>query len=422
MDAIHRHATARHVDDSLNRLAQWVQAQSYRAYDPGDGQRSYLRKLTFGQARLERLLTAAVLRMPWNLRPLLGITPHTSSKGMGYMAWGYLKRYADTRNTEHADHANACLQWLLDHRAQGQAHACWGNAFTFTTRAGRIPQDTPTIVWSSLIGQAFVEAFHVTGQRSYLDVAESVCEWICTLPRTRTATGDCLSYGAYAEVPIHNSNLLGAALLARVGQAAQRADFLTVAQSAVQYSCTRQHDDGAWAYGEDPKYAWIDNFHTGYNLDSVRRYAQATGDTQFNTALLKGYAYFKANFFEPDGAPKYMHNRALPYDIQCAAQAIDTLCFFADDDPQALTLAVRTAQWTMQHMQAPVGYFYYRKLRRMTIKTPMLHWGQGTMFKALAHLAQALRQQEDAANQPHGEAQAKPSHRPPRHPPQQVHA
>ena len=37
-------------------------------------------------------------------------------------------------------------------------------------------------------------------------------------------------------------------------------------------------------------------------------------------------------------------------------------------------------------MQDPDGHFYYRDLGWKKIKTPMLHWGQGTMFKALAHL------------------------------------
>ena len=44
-----------------------------------------------------------------------------------------------------------------------------------------------------------------------------------------------------------------------------------------------------------------------------------------------------------------------------------------------------------QHMQAPEGYFYYRDLGWTKIRTPMFHWGQGTMFKALAHLMGKLR-------------------------------
>lgn len=378
------------IETSLNQLANWVERQQYRAYDPGDGQMSFLSSLTFGSQTLERLLTAAVLRSPFNIRPLLGVEPHVSTKGMGYMAWGYLRRLQTTGDARNETKARYCLDWLLEHRSPSYGDLCWGNAFTFTTRAGRIPKGEPTIVWSGLIGQAFVEAYELLADERYLNAANSVCDWIMKLPREETKTGSCLSYVAFRQVSIHNSNMLGAALLARVGAIKSRADALDLAHAAMQYSCVRQNADGAWFYGEDSKYHWIDSFHTGYNLDSLKRYIVSTGDDEFSSALNHGYAYFKQNFCEADGRIKYFHNRLLPIDIQCAAQAIDTLSFFSTQDPEALDLAGVAARWTINHMQDPAGYFYYRDLGWTRIKTPMFHWGQGTMFKALAHLAQKL--------------------------------
>ena len=371
--------------DSLDRLMRWIEENHYRAYDPGDGQMSYLRNLAFGSRTLHRLLTASVLRSPLNIRPLLGIKPHTSTKGMGYVAWGYLRLFQSTGDERYALKARKCLDWLLQHRSPGYADLGWGNEFTFTTRAGSIPRGEPTIVWSSLIGQAFVDAFEILGDASYLEAANSVCNWILTLPRERTPVGDCLSYVAYEQVSIHNSNMLGAALLARVGARVGRSELIEVAKSAMTYSCAHQNLDGSWFYGHDQKYHWIDNFHTGYNLDSLKRYVDHTGDVEFAEQLERGYDYFKQNFFETDGRPKYMHNRLLPIDIQCAAQAIDTLSFFSTSDPAALDLASRTAEWTITHMQAEDGHFYYRDLGWTKIRTPMFHWGQGTMFKALTH-------------------------------------
>ena len=81
-----------------------------------------------------------------------------------------------------------------------------------------------------------------------------------------------------------------------------------------------------------------------------------------------------------------MNNRLLPVDIQCAAQAIDTLAFFSGEDSSAIELALRVADWTIREMQSPDGYFYYRDLGWTKIRTPMFHWGQGTTFKALNHL------------------------------------
>lgn len=371
---------------SIEKLARWVEDHHYRAYDPGDGQLSPLRRLAFGRFFLKRLLTAAVLRVPFNIRPLIGIPPHTSTKGMGYMAWGYTKLYAQTGDACFANRARFCLDWLIQHRAQKFEQYCWGNHFDFSTRGGTIPAHEPTIVWSSLIAQAFAAAHEVFEDSRYLDVAGSVCEWILTLPREQTNSGVCLSYVAFKQSSIHNSNMLGAALLAKIGALTGKSEYLVLAKEAMLYSCTRQNPDGAWFYGEHPKYHWIDNFHTGYNLDSLKRYREASGDPSFDGQLRSGFEYFKSAFFESGGRPKYYHNNPYPIDIQCAAQAIDTLTFFSDTDPASLELAQQVAGWTIDHMQARDGHFYYRDLGWAVNKTPMLHWGQGTMFKALAHL------------------------------------
>ena len=213
-----------------------------------------------------------------------------------------------------------------------------------------------------------------------------MCRWILALPRERTEAGTCLSYHALEQHRIHNANMLGAAFLARTGRHSRNAEYLDVAASAMQYSCTRQRPDGSWWYGEEPKYHWIDNFHTGYNLDSLKCYIDSTGDLTFKPGLDTGFQYFKTHFFEASGRPKYYHNRAQPIDIQCAAQAIETLAKFADRTNDALETAMKVAGWTIEHMQDSTGYFYYRKYPLMTARIPMLHWGQATMFAALAWL------------------------------------
>src|SRR6185436_4986488 len=131
---------------------------------------------------------------------------------------------------------------------------------------------------------------------------------------------------------------------------------------AMTYSCSRQLKGGSWYYGEDPKYHWIDNFHTGYNLDSLKRYQESSGDRTFDGQLRLGLAYFKNNFFEPNGIPKYYHNNVHPIDSQCAGQAIDTLTYFSEEDRSTLDLAQKVASWTIDNMQDKDGHFYYRDL------------------------------------------------------------
>jgi hypothetical protein len=112
----------------------------------------------------------------------------------------------------------------------------------------------------------------------------------------------------------------------------------------------------------------------------------STGDTTYQEQLNRGYRYFVATFFEDSGCPRYYHDNKYPIDIQCASQAIDTLCFFSKEHPEGLALAQKVARWTIENMQDRTGYFHYRKYPVLTSRTPYFHWGQATMFKALAHL------------------------------------
>jgi glycosyltransferase involved in cell wall biosynthesis/rhamnogalacturonyl hydrolase YesR len=371
---------------ALEGVLQWVEERDYRGYEPFDGLSSRVRPLALGNLLGERLLMQAVRQCPFNLRPLLGIGAKDSTKGRGYMAWGYTILYKATGEERHLDKAARCLDWLDKNRTARFQNHSWSNHYDFVSRGGSYTSDDPIIVWTSLIGHAYIEAFETTGEERYLRIAESAGRWILELPRERTDCGDCLSYLADRQSSIHNANMLGAGFLARTAKHTGNGKFLDVARSAMVYSCSRQLPDGSWWYGEQPNNRWIDNFHTGYNLDSLDDYLAATGDREFQAHLEKGLAFYKAHFFEDSGRPKYYSTRTYPVDIQCAAQSIDTLTRFAGRDPECLGLAEKVAAWTIRNMQDPKGYFHYRQYPLLTAKTPMLHWGQATMFKALAQL------------------------------------
>lgn len=378
------------IEKSLLKVEKWVEDHDYKSYEPFDGLTSYLRPITFGTVMGERLLQQLVRQTPINLRPLLGVKPLESTKGRGYMAWGYLKRFSDIKRKEYVDKAEMCLNWLLKNTSPRYRMPSWGNHFDFTSRAGRVPKNEPIIVWTSLIGQVFLDAYEKTGDQKKLDTAEKICGWIMNLPREITTHGNCISYVAYEQNSIHNSNMLGAAILARTAKFTGNKSLRKTAKEAMEYSCYRQLANGSWYYGEMENTRWIDNFHTGYNLDSLKCYIESTGDTEYENNLRKGFGFYKRNFFESDGRPKYYDKRAYPVDIQCASQSIDTLAEFSDYDTEALILGRKVAKWTIENMQDEQGYFYYRQLPGIKAKTPMLHWGQATMYKALAHLLEKI--------------------------------
>ena len=158
---------------------------------------------------------------------------------------------------------------------------------------------------------------------------------------------------------IHNSNMLGAAMLASTWKHTRDAELLEVARSAMLYSCSRQREDGSWWYGEHPKYHWIDSFHTGYNLDSLKRYIDSTGDDSFRDHFQRGLRYFRDVFFEPRWHAAVLPRQDLSGDIQCAAQAIETLAFCSDDDPACLELSLKVAEWTIDNMQDRKGLLLF---------------------------------------------------------------
>lgn len=374
------------IRHSLARAISWVQRNKYRGYEPADGNLSPLYALTRGQVFPMRILQQVVLRAPFNIRPLLGISPHESAIGRGYLAWGYLLMYRQNGDSNVSSEAIACFEWLIANRSPLAGEFCWGDPYEYATRGGRRPYGEPLLIWSALIGQAFLDAYELLRDEKYAQVAESIGNWMLQLPKEHTDTGDCLSYVMYRQSSIHNSNAMGAAFLARLGSLTKDREMLTMAKSAITYTASRQRDDGSWYYAEAPKYHWIDNFHTGYNLSALKVYRDATKDDTFVSCLETGLSFYKAHFFDRDGRPKYFHDATYPVDIQCAAQAIDTLATFAEYDPESLELSKRLADWTIDNMQDDDGHFFYRDLGWKKVRTPMLHWGQGTMVKALGVL------------------------------------
>lgn len=326
-----------------------------------------------------------------NLRPLLGVKRQESTKGRGYMAWGYLQRFRATGEHSYWQKAVRCLDWLDKNKAPGFSTHSWGNHFDFSSRTGKLPKHAPIIVWTSLIGQAFLDAYEIGGESRFMDVAKSVCQWILDLPREVTDRGTCLSYVAFTTKSIHNSNMLGGAMLARTAKLTGDMTYMDVAKEAMIYSCSRQLPEGAWYYGEKEDTRWIDNFHTGYNLNSLKCYIESSGDQAFKGNLERGLDFYKSHFFEENGRPKYYHNRAYPIDSQCASQAIETLADFSDIDAESLEVATRVANWTIDHMQDKRGFFYYREYPFIRAKTPMLHWAQATTYRALTLLMNKLR-------------------------------
>mgnify|MGYP003134477491 CR=1 FL=1 len=143
------------------------------------------------------------------------------------------------------------------------------------------------------------------------------------------------------------------------------------AQKAVRFACGYQKKDGAWSYGTLPFHHWIDNFHTGYNLECLSDYGHFTGDHSFD--------YYIKTFFTAEGVSKYYNNSVYPVDIHAPTQlliTLDKLGKFEDHKE----MATKVMQWTIKNMQSPKGYFYYQINKHFTSRIPYMRWAQAWMF------------------------------------------
>ena len=381
------------IFQSIINLDKWIENNNYKGYEPFDGLSSKLRPLTLYKKFPQQCLQQFVLRFPFNIRNYLGIEKKYSSKAMGFFAKSYLRMYLiDNEESKYLKKCEKCLDWLIEHICSKYSGFCWGNSFDYQSRSSYIPQNEPTVVWTSLIGHSFLDAFKIFKKDKYKNAALMCGEFILhELPISEAKKGKCVSYLTFMDICVHNSNMLASSLLSRLFSITSDNKYLNIAQKAMEYSVSCQLEDGAWYYGEQENLHWIDHWHTAYNLDSLKYYMDYTGDSSYVAAFKKGVRFYLDNFFMGDGAPKYYWDKLYVVDIQSAGQALDSLVLFSEDYPEAIEIAKKVATWTINNMQDESGFFYYRKYKHITNKTPMLHWGQSTMFSGLTSLYLKLK-------------------------------
>src|SRR6516162_8544523 len=164
---------------SIQKLYRWLDDNDYRGYDTFDGLNArFVRPLTFETNFLRTVLQQGVRRFPLNTRRILGIPKSRSTKGMGFLARGFIRLNQSTGDRSWADKAEQALQWLIENQSEGYSGACWGNHFDYQSRSFYLPRGVPTIVWTSLIGHAFLDGYDHFRNERYLQVAVSACEHI----------------------------------------------------------------------------------------------------------------------------------------------------------------------------------------------------------------------------------------------------
>lgn len=385
------------VQKPIHALAEHCRRNDWAGYDPYDALNSRLFIATpLNRSRLCRLiLTQALKRLPFNLRPILQVPKKQNPKAIALFLAASVK-LAKLGLPGQDDRARMLAGRLEALRSAGTPYWCWGYSFPWQTRTILVPQGAPNLVCTVFVADALLDLFEREPQPRYRDMAVSAAEYLLKeLYWTEDDGRASFSYPLPGlQSKTHNANLLGAALLCRVGRLSGEKKFFEAAMTVARYSAARQQDDGSWAYGEGAAQGWADNFHTGYNLCALRSISRDAGTREFDDRIRRGFDFYRDHFFRADGAPRYFHDRTYPIDIHSVAQSIITLLAFRDVDERNARLARDVFEWAMTHLWDDRGYFYYRVLRIGKNRISYMRWSQAWMLLALStlleHSAQAV--------------------------------
>jgi hypothetical protein len=188
---------------------------------------------------------------------------------------------------------------------------------------------------------------------------------------------------------VHNANFLGGGLLCRVYAHTGDASLLQPALRVARYSAARQRPDGSWLYGDAATQAWIDNFHTGFNLRGLQAIGRYAGTAEFEPNIARGYRFYLDHFFTDTGAPRYFHDRLYPIDIHCVADSMITPLALRHRDARSLGSAKKVLSWALSHMWDERGFFWYRISRMTTTRISYMRWSQAWMLYALATMLES---------------------------------
>ena len=348
----------------IKRLDEWIENENFIGWDPHDALNSpFLNGLT-RHNRLAGIIWVQLLKRSLvNFRPILGIKKGYNPKGMGLFLASYLRKYQLTQDPRNLEQVCFFSDWLQNNKSPGYSGASWGYNFDWPNRGFFASKGTPTIVNTAFIALAFLDFYRMQGNENALEIARSACDFILNDLSTIKPKADelCFSYTPIDKRFIHNANLMGSQLLAEVYAITGEEILAEHAIAAAQYSARRQLPNGSWLYGEEKKEGWVDNFHTGFVLNALKKISENLVHDSFQMVMERGYTFWKNNFFLDDGTPKYYADSIYPIDIHSVAQAILTFLEYRILDTNAKNSATQMALWAIKNMQDADGYFYYQR-------------------------------------------------------------
>lgn len=286
------------------------------------------------------------------------------------------------------DEAKNLANWLINNPSPSAKHYGWGQPFLWYSRKP-FPRNTPRATVSSQVAWAFLDLFEYTQDEHYLDIAKDICYLFKEeFNYTPDSNGNfCISYTPLDNYHIHNASMLAASVIFRVYAYTKVAELGEFAGKIAGFTASHQNEDGSFYYWAPPdklNYV-IDNYHTGFVLESYQTIMEDCGDGRYESIYRKGIDFYSNNLFA-DAVPRYSTAKTYPIDIQSCAQSI--LTFYLDGNPEYIEKAQAIADYTIRTMfLSQKSHFAYQIHENNFVdESYYFRWGDAWMFRALSHL------------------------------------
>ncbi len=381
----------------FNKLYEWLQNNNFESFDVCDIDSTHIyyylnllrRKVVLGRYIFYPFFYLS-LNYPGFVRKILGVKKQSFPQAQAIICRAYLSRYLETQEDKWLTEAKSILQWLKDNRNKEFMNFCWGQPYDWLSKE-LIPANTPRATVTSQVADAFLDAFEITNNRVYLEVAESACQfYIDDLNWEMDSENHlCFSYTTKDKFLIHNASMLASAVLIRTWYHNQKLEFKKMGIKALNYTMKHQNQDGSWYYWvlPDNKANKIDNYHTGFILESLETIRKYLGEEfYYEDGIQSGLQFYLNNLFDNKGVPKLTPDNQFPIDIQSCAQSIITLGIMKERFPGTDARLHGLLEWTINNFYDKEGFFYYRVYKNgMIDKTPYVRWAESWMLRALMY-------------------------------------
>ena len=350
-------------------------------------------------ARLRKYLriffTQLFVHSPINFRLLFPTKSSLNPKGVGLLLSAYCNIHTQ-KLLSSRKRIEFLGNWLLSNQSKNYSGSCWGYNFDWQNRNRFSKRGTPTIVNTAFIAHSLIDAFEVTGKKRFLEAATSTSKFILNdINISKKKEGICFSYTPNDYNLVHNANVLGASILARIYSLTGQSKLLDYSTKAIEFTIAHQEKDGRWNYSinngiERSQIDW----HQGFIIDSICDYVKYTdnSDKKFKDSISKGLDFYKNKQFLPDGRCKWRYPRLWPIDIHNQAQGIITFSKSSLQNKDNLDFSKKICLWTISNMQHKSGFFYYQKWPLYSNKISYMRWSQAWMLLGLSELLNSINE------------------------------